>query len=115
VRRMRLSVPARVIDHARRISLRLPAGLPFAPAFQNAYSAARRLAPARLGRLTSTDDPDAAPRRDRPCPESTAPERRSPPPCLEDRRQRACPPATTPARSNTLPMGPEQAPSPLTN
>jgi Transposase DDE domain group 1 len=45
VRRMLLCVPARVIHHARRIILRLPAGLPSAPAFQNAYSAARGLAP----------------------------------------------------------------------
>src|SRR4051794_8466994 len=45
LRRMLLCVPARVIHHARRIILRLPAGLPSAPAFQNAYSAARGLAP----------------------------------------------------------------------
>src|SRR3954452_4031733 len=45
VRRMLLCVPARVIHHARRIILRLPAGLPSAPASQNPYSAARGLAP----------------------------------------------------------------------
>jgi hypothetical protein len=45
VRRMLLCVPARVIHHARQIILRLPAGLPSAPAFHNAYSAARGLAP----------------------------------------------------------------------
>jgi hypothetical protein len=43
VRRMLLCVPARVIHHARRIILRLPAGLPSAPAFQAAYAAARGL------------------------------------------------------------------------
>jgi hypothetical protein len=45
VRRMLLCVPARVIHHARRIILRLPAGLVSAPAFQAAYTAARGLAP----------------------------------------------------------------------
>ena len=45
VRRMLLCVPARVIHHARQIILRLPAGLPSAPAFQDAYTAARGLAP----------------------------------------------------------------------
>jgi hypothetical protein len=45
LRRMLLCVPARVIHHARRIVLRLPAGLPSAPAFQAAYTAARGLAP----------------------------------------------------------------------
>jgi Transposase DDE domain group 1 len=48
VRRMLLCVPARVIYHARQIILRLPAGLPSAPAFQTAYSAARGLAPPAL-------------------------------------------------------------------
>jgi hypothetical protein len=48
VRRMLLCVPARVIHHARQIILRLPAGLPSAPAFQAAYSAARGLAPPAL-------------------------------------------------------------------
>jgi hypothetical protein len=45
VRRMLLCVPARVIHHARQIILRLPAGLPSAPTFQAAYSAARGLGP----------------------------------------------------------------------
>src|SRR4051794_14548377 len=48
VRRMLLCVPARVIHHARQIILRLPAGLPSAPAFQAAYSVARGLAPPAL-------------------------------------------------------------------
>ena len=48
VRRMLLCVPARVIHHARQIILRLPAGLPSAPAFQAAYSAARGLGPPAL-------------------------------------------------------------------
>ena len=48
VRRMLLCVPARVIHHARRIILRLPAGLVSAPAFQAAYTAARGLAPPPL-------------------------------------------------------------------
>jgi len=48
VRRMLLCVPARVIHHARQIILRLPAGLPSAPAFQAAYSAARGLSPPPL-------------------------------------------------------------------
>ena len=39
------SASRRVIHHARRIVLRLPAGLPSAPAFQAAYTAARGLAP----------------------------------------------------------------------
>jgi hypothetical protein len=43
VRRMLLCVPARVIDHAHRIILRLPDGLPSAPAFQAASAAARGL------------------------------------------------------------------------
>ena len=42
---MLLCVPARVIHHARRLILRLPAGLASAPAFQAAYTAARGLAP----------------------------------------------------------------------
>jgi Transposase DDE domain group 1 len=45
LRRMLLCVPARVIHHARRVILRLPAGLPSAPAFPAAYTAARGLAP----------------------------------------------------------------------
>ncbi len=45
LRRMLLCVPARVIHHARRLILRLPAGLPSAPAFHAAYTAARGLAP----------------------------------------------------------------------
>jgi hypothetical protein len=45
LRRMLLCVPARVIHHARRLILRLPAGLPSASAFQAAYTAARGLAP----------------------------------------------------------------------
>jgi Transposase DDE domain group 1 len=48
VRRMLLCVPARVIHHARRIILRLPAGLASAPAFQAAYHAARGLSPPPL-------------------------------------------------------------------
>jgi hypothetical protein len=48
VRRMLLCVPARVIHHARQIILRLPAGLPSAPAFQAAYRAARGLGPPAL-------------------------------------------------------------------
>jgi hypothetical protein len=48
VRRMLLCVPARVIHHARRIILRLPANLPSAPAFQAAYAAARGLGPPAL-------------------------------------------------------------------
>lgn len=48
LRRMLLCVPARVIHHARRIILRLPAGLPSAPAFQAAYTAARGLSPPPL-------------------------------------------------------------------
>jgi hypothetical protein len=48
VRRMLLCVPARVIHHARRIILRLPAGLASAPAFQAAYRAARGLSPPPL-------------------------------------------------------------------
>jgi hypothetical protein len=45
VRRMLLCVPARIIHHARQIILRLPAGLPSAPAFAYAYGIARGLAP----------------------------------------------------------------------
>lgn len=45
LRRMLLCVPARVIHHARRIRLRLPAGLPSAPLFAAAYQAARGLSP----------------------------------------------------------------------
>lgn len=48
VRRMLLCVPARVIHHARRIILRLPAGLASAPAFQAAYALARGLSPPAL-------------------------------------------------------------------
>jgi Transposase DDE domain group 1 len=48
VRRMLLCVPARVIHHARRIILRLPAGLASAPAFQAAYASARGLGPPAL-------------------------------------------------------------------
>jgi hypothetical protein len=48
VRRMLLCVPARVIHHARQIILRLPAGLPSAPAFRAAYQAARGLGPPPL-------------------------------------------------------------------
>ena len=48
VRRMLLCVPARVIHHARRIILRLPAGLVSATAFQAAYTTARGLAPPPL-------------------------------------------------------------------
>ena len=48
VRRMLLCVAARVIHDARQIILRLPAGLPSAPAFQAAYTAARGLAPPAL-------------------------------------------------------------------
>ena len=48
VRRMLLCVPARVIHHARQIILRLPAGLPSAPAFHAAYEAARGLGPPPL-------------------------------------------------------------------
>ena len=45
LRRMLLCVPARVIHHARSITLRLPAGLPSAAAFGRAYAAARGLSP----------------------------------------------------------------------
>lgn len=46
VRRMLLCVPARVLHHARRTILRLPAGLASAPEFQAAYATARSLKPA---------------------------------------------------------------------
>lgn len=45
VRRMLLCVPARIIHHARRIILRLPAGLPSAHTFAHAYHTARGLSP----------------------------------------------------------------------
>jgi Transposase DDE domain group 1 len=45
LRRMLLCVPARVIHHARRIRLRLPAGIPSAELFARAYASARGLAP----------------------------------------------------------------------
>jgi hypothetical protein len=45
---MLLCVPARVIHHAGRIVLRLPAGLASAPAFQAAYAIARGLSPPAL-------------------------------------------------------------------
>lgn len=45
LRRLLLCVPARVIHHARRIKLRLPAGLASAEAFARAYAAARGLSP----------------------------------------------------------------------
>jgi hypothetical protein len=45
LRRLLLCVPARVIHHARSITLRLPAGLPSAAAFGRAYAAARGLSP----------------------------------------------------------------------
>jgi hypothetical protein len=48
VRRMLLCVPARVIHHARRIILRLPAGLSSAREFAHAYTTARGLAPPAL-------------------------------------------------------------------
>jgi hypothetical protein len=48
LRRLLLCVPARVIHHARGITLRLPAGLPSAGAFAHAYSAARGLSPPAL-------------------------------------------------------------------
>jgi hypothetical protein len=48
VRRMLMCVPARVIHHARRIILRLPAGPPSARDFAHAYTTARGLAPPAL-------------------------------------------------------------------
>jgi len=45
LRRMLLCVPARIVRHARRLRLRLPAGLPSAPAFAAAYANARGLSP----------------------------------------------------------------------
>jgi Transposase DDE domain group 1 len=48
VRRMLLCVPARVIHHARQITLRLPAALLSAEAFARAYHVARGLAPPAL-------------------------------------------------------------------
>jgi hypothetical protein len=48
VRRMLMCVPARVIHHARRIILRLPAGLPSAREFAHAYATARGLGPPAL-------------------------------------------------------------------
>ena len=56
VRRMLLCVPARVIHHARRIILRLPAGLASARDFAHAYTTAR----ARL--TTLNDEPKVQPR-----------------------------------------------------
>ncbi len=44
LRRMLVCVPARIVHHARQIILRLPAGLPSAPA----YNVARRRAPPAL-------------------------------------------------------------------
>lgn len=48
LRRMLLCVPARIVRHARRIRLRLPAGLPSAGRFADAYAAARGLSPPAL-------------------------------------------------------------------
>ena len=45
LRRMLLCVPARVIRHARQITLRLPAGLRWADDFARAYARARGLSP----------------------------------------------------------------------
>lgn len=45
LRRMLLCVPARIVRHARRLRLRLPAGLRSAPAFAAAYASARGLSP----------------------------------------------------------------------
>ena len=48
LRRLLLCVPARVIHHARRIKLRLPAGLASADLFARGYAAARGLSPPAL-------------------------------------------------------------------
>jgi hypothetical protein len=48
LRRLLLCVPARVIHHARRITLRLPAGLASADLFSCGYAAARGLSPPAL-------------------------------------------------------------------
>jgi hypothetical protein len=48
LRRLLLCVPARVIHHARRITLRLPAGLASAELFTRGYTAARGLSPPAL-------------------------------------------------------------------
>lgn len=45
LRRMLLCVPARVIHHARQVTLRLPAGLRWADDFARAYANARGLSP----------------------------------------------------------------------
>ena len=45
LRRMLLCVPARVIHHARQVTLRLPAGLRWAQDFARAYTNARGLSP----------------------------------------------------------------------
>lgn len=45
LRRMLLCVPARVIHHARQVTLRLPAGLSWAQDFARAYTRARGLSP----------------------------------------------------------------------
>lgn len=45
LRRMLLCVPARVIHHARQVTLRLPAGLRWADDFARAYARARGLSP----------------------------------------------------------------------
>ena len=45
LRRMLLCVPARVIHHARQVTLRLPAGLRWANDFARAYTRARGLPP----------------------------------------------------------------------
>jgi hypothetical protein len=48
LRRLLLCVPARVIHHARQITLRLPAGLRSAEEFKRAYDSARGLSPPAL-------------------------------------------------------------------
>ena len=45
LRRMLLCVPARIVRHARRLRLRLPAGLRSAPALAAAYATAHGLSP----------------------------------------------------------------------